>query len=215
MTPQEAVLRMRSLADENGVTSAFYDDALDLYKYADQGEKEICNVLIRVFREQRKKDPGYENPSLSPLITPSTINTTAGTIEYSQPGDYMEWYSMKYSPNGGGIFLNATLLPYEEIMQRQGNSLMAGDPTLGQVYAYVAGGKIGVDPAPPASVTGGILLRYLAKPAVVTSSSTGFTLIGNVHELIPVYGLAMMLIKDSKYEQATGFLKQFYDGIPV
>ena len=214
MTPQEAVLRVRSIYDENGVTSGFLDNTLDIYKYIDSAHSEIIQILILQLRALRKAGvQGGASKSLTPLIKLQSQNTTAALAEYAKAADYLETYNVEYSPDTAGIYYTCSYLDYSEVKQRQKFTLLQGNtgPGAEATYYYLRETYIGVDPVPSASLTGGIIHSYIYKPPEITSSVTVFILGVETHEAIVKYAAAMAFIRDGEPVLAEGLLKQFYE----
>lgn len=214
MTPAEAVLRVRSLLDENGITSGYYDNTLDLYKYLDSAKNEIIDTKVSIYRLMREKISDFEIPEvLKPLIKLDTTNTTTvgpALQEYALPTDYIETYWAEYDYAGGVVLTRkvCTLLEFREIQYRQANGykLATGDYP---VY-YIKAQKLGFYPQPIGAKANAYNHYYIYKPAEITSSTTAFVLGSETHELMVQYAAAHGLLKDGQIEAGIKLLNDFY-----
>lgn len=214
MTPAEAVLRVRSLLDENGVTSGYYDDTLDIYKWLDAGLLEIIDIPLLRYRLMRKEIADIELPVvLKPLIKIDSTNTTtigATEQEYALEADYLETYYAEYdytAPVSPSRKL-ASLTDYRTLKYKQNNTykVCSGDYP---VY-YIKAGKIGFYPQPTAARANAYNHYYIYKPPEIKSGVTSFVLGIETHELIVQYAVARGLLKDGQREQGILLLNDFY-----
>lgn len=214
MTPAEAVLRVRSILDENGVTSGYYDNTLDIYKWIDSAKNEIIDTKVSIYRLMRSKIIDFEIPEvLKPLIKLDALNTTTvgPTLqEYALPSDYIETYWAEYDYAGGLIITRkvCTLLEFREIQYRQGNSYKVATADF-PVY-YIKAQKIGFYPQPIGAKANAYNHYYIYSPAEITSGTGAFVLGTETHELMVQYAVSQGLLKDGQIEAGIKLLNDFY-----
>lgn len=217
MTPAQAVLLLRSLYDEYGITSGYVDDTTDLYPYLTNAEREGAQRLIQNFNVLRQAGRESEHShSLTYLIKQDTSNTTtvgSGYQEYSVPADFVETYTADYDYSGvaGYAGKQCTLVTFEEARQRDDNTL--SKPSADKPVYYVKGKGIGFFPQPIGAAANMYDHWYLKLPAELNSGSTTFTLGPETHQAIVKYAFAQVLRKEGMIQEAISLENEFYKAI--
>ena len=213
MTPADAVLRVRAIYDENGVTSGFLDNTNDIYKFIDSGHNELITIGILRLRLSRKLKDNQEPAFLTPLIKIDPLNTTtigATLQEYALPADYIETYRATYDYSGGATALkNCDLMTFDEAYLKQSISLLQAD--LNNPVYYIRLGKIGFYPQPIGAHANSYEHYYIYKPAEIVSGTSAFILGTECHEAIVKYTAYLSFMKDGEMNLANGFLNQFLE----
>jgi len=196
LTTAQLLTKFRSIFDET--TAGFIIDNNDAYPMLASGRNECIQWLLSKQREIKLVKPHYECESLKPLIKLDTGNTTtvgAGLQEYNLPSDFIETYSARYDPTSTASDLSyATLLPFAEIMRRQGNTYEASTLT-NNFYYYIRLTKLGFFPQPTGGAANKYEHYYYYQPAEIASGVEP-VLTAETHEAILLFALSFAFMKD-------------------
>jgi len=181
MTPAQILASIRAQVDE--ATANFYSDN-EIYAYMWQGE---CAINDEVECAEG---------------TDTSITTVIGTAEYTKPTD------MLFAKRVFWDKYRLQKIDFRELENQEGLSYGA-DIQSGQPYGYYEfADQIGFYPTPNAAQA--VKIWYIKQPAVITSSSTTFTIPQLFHDLIPDYCLWRMWGKDQE-ENRAAFHKQQWE----
>lgn len=126
-----------------------------------------------------------------------TINVVAGTFEYALDASFVLAKRVTFE----GHRLTATSI--EDIDERDPDAF---NPTVNArdvpTHFYIENMQIGLYPIPVAASTGGLVLRYVAKPADVTTGTDNVPLPVAMHPVVVRLIEAMYKERDEDYEAA-------------
>lgn len=204
MTILTAKNNLRNLLDET--IAGYYSDD-QLYTYLDMSQMIIAELLITRLAEIRKSgnDPNFRLQVLEGLITTDPSNATAiGTTyqEYNLPSDFLFTDYAEYSSLGDTVKYPAILLPYGQLVFREGNTFWRSNSKAPSYY--IRGSKIGFFPQPSGSGANNYLHHYYKRPLTASSgnSASSFSLGEGIHDAIVQMALSMALKQDDRYQES-------------
>jgi hypothetical protein len=132
----------------------------------------------------------------SPIATTS-INVVAGTFEYALPADFVLCKRVTYN---GHRLIASSIEELDAINPDAFNTALniRDDPEA----FFIENMMIGVYPIPVSSLTGGLTVRYVQKPADVTAGTDAVPLPVSMHPVVVRLVEAMYKERDEDYEAA-------------
>lgn len=204
MTNTEFLARLRVLANEP--SAGFFQDA-DGHRGGDIGQNEIIAKCIQLERIRRLTDKWYDHPLLEPLQTSVTQNLVTGTQAYTfaefSMTDFKE--SLQVQIKYSGVFIPATRVPFRELRRRE--LATYAQPGYTDPIYTMEGVQLTISPVPLSNVSGGLKLIYYKNPSEFNASNQ-FLLRSETHDHILNKGLAFILEKDGKTQEAS-----YYQGL--
>jgi hypothetical protein len=218
MGNQETVLgEVRARAAERGVTSGFYDNAAELYKYMTSVRNLAYEFLLKSMRELRKGEKFYEPECLKDAIKDKNFNLGNGTVDYDIVStllitDFKAVYSLELCTNNDGNLYPAAELTDKERRERQKNPFSQAKHTMPTFSRKKK--TISISPAPTAAVTNGGLLKYYPElPEITASVDTG---LGSEMNNVLIEGtLWKAMEQDGQYGYAKGYKEEFYNQLQL
>lgn len=130
-------------------------------------------LKLRLNTAQQVVAPLIPDVDADPLLSTSSINTTAATETVAVPTGFLRPVRITYKNKTAGSFTQAQRISVELIGAMDTNSLYL--PSDSDKFYYVLGATIGLRPVPTDSVTAGVVCTYVKAPANMTTWTAGAT----------------------------------------
>lgn len=196
MTSSEAILRLRALLNQYGITDGYYTDPV-LYKYLDSAQLEVISGVKAKQEFIKKVDKTYESPVLNSLLKSEESLIGLGASEITLPSDFLYHHSLLLNKGGKAAYTIGTEIPYEKLLRNQGNYFQKS--SVDHIKYSVIARKI-ILPIVAGS-SDGYRINYYKIPETV-SSSVNFSIYDESHNAIIQFALSFALQQDQRTQES-------------
>lgn len=207
MLSTDLITATRSLLDE--ASASFWTDN-DLYLYLSDGQREIVNYLLAIYKAKSQVNPQEELPEILASLE-KTISGTSIVYVLAAPSDYLHLIDMQWGVHSGTLYPAFIRQSQRNTIFEMNNTFLAGTTT--NPIVIVKGDSSGSKAfnfIP--QVTGDYLGTYLRIPPILTASVNPL-LPDNTKSAIVNYALASALAKDKNYSESSMFYQKFLQQI--
>ena len=196
MTSAEAVLRLRALLNQYGITDGYYTDPV-LYKYLDSAQLEVISGVKAKQDFIKRVDITYESPVLNSLLKSEESLIGSGALEIALPSDFLYSHSFLFNKGGKTTYTIGTEIPYEKLLRDQGNFFQKSSED--NIKYSVISRKIMLPTA--AGSADGYKINYYKIPETV-SSIVNFSIYNESHNAIIQFALSFALQQDQRTQES-------------
>ena len=207
MTYTEMLARVRTLLDE--ASASFWTDT-EVYAALTDGQQEVANYFLNIYKIKSSQNLNALLPQPLESLVKSEIDTTA-TSGITKPSDYWHLISAKYAYTGGltGTYYNCRI---ERVSATRDfnlqNTYLTASNTYPTVYEAYSGSDLMLFFSPLPSGTAAYNITYVSTPTAINGSTSPILPV-QTHSAIVHWGVAQMLFKDQRPQEAQLHLQNF------
>lgn len=214
MTSAQMKAAVDTALDEVTGTATFWT-ATEVYSALSDGQNEIINKLLAVYRAKRDIVPETPLPLELASIAVKLISSVAASY-ISLPTGFLELVAAKWDYNNGGTKYPCKILTPQLAQFQENNTFLAGTATDPRVWVGVdnSGGSPSIIFRPTYSTTGVYDIDYLDKPTDMTAVINA-ELPANTHNAIVEFAISKMFDKDQRPDEAQKHYNLFLEQLKL